>query len=115
MEGEAGDASGKARDAGCHGSCFAAPSSLFFPLFFIKVFIPHPDPPCVFCISFTQCSRLASFPKFTLPVLTACTPLSVLLCLIPNWMERIIRTQIVFIYCKILLEPPHLYISGVDL
>lgn len=42
-------------------------SSLSFPLFFI----PHPDPPCVFCISFTQCSRLAFFPVFPLPVLTA--------------------------------------------
>lgn len=90
-------------------------SSLSFPLFFINIFIPHPDSPRAFCISFTQRSRLASFPVFTLPVLTACTPLSVLPCLIPSWVERIIRTQIVFIYCKILLEPPRLCISGVDL
>lgn len=57
---------------------------------------------------------LSFFPRLP-PSRSHCTPLSVLPCLIPSWVERIIRTQIVFIYCKVLLEPPRLSVSGVDL
>lgn len=84
-------------------------SSLSFPVF-------HPPSRSPLCILYFLHSvfTLSFFPRLP-PSRSHCTPLSVLPCLIPSWVERIIRTQIVFIYCKVLLEPPRLSVSGVDL